>query len=218
MNEATLSTTYQPAQHVYDLMPELLANRRQNLKALATMSGGPVALSKRLGYKNASYITQMYAEPGSSKHARSFVEKRARIFEQQLGLPAGLMDETHEVFLRKVRQYLPAVSLSSEHMLPTPHIAVAPPAPLPPGSRVDPAGVPSVRMLVPPPAGATQVNADAAEMAARAMQVIATITGGEGVNLPPPKLLKIAEMTLRDAAEHGVLRESFVQELVRLMK
>jgi hypothetical protein len=63
-------------------------NRRTNLRALVEQWGGPLPLSKKLGYKNASFISQM-----SGPHpTREVTEKSARRIEQKLGLPAGWMD------------------------------------------------------------------------------------------------------------------------------
>lgn len=63
-------------------------NRRANLRLLIDQWGGPKPLSKKLGYRNASFLVQM-AGPHPT---REVTEKTARAIEVKLELPAGWMD------------------------------------------------------------------------------------------------------------------------------
>jgi len=65
--------------------------RRKNLRQLTKDWGGPLPLSIKLGYSNASFIVQM-AGPNPS---REISEKTARRIEAALGLPSGWMDQAH---------------------------------------------------------------------------------------------------------------------------
>lgn len=68
---------------------DIFSNRRANLRDLIDQWHGPLALSKKLGYSNASFVVQM-AGPNPN---REVTEKTARKIEQTLGLPPGWMDE-----------------------------------------------------------------------------------------------------------------------------
>lgn len=64
--------------------------RRDNLRALMQKETA-TAISKRLGYKFPSYLSQL-AGPNPS---REITEKTAREFEKRLALPAGYLDRKH---------------------------------------------------------------------------------------------------------------------------
>jgi hypothetical protein len=184
-------------------MTQALDRRRANLRILADLSGGPVALSKRLGYANASYVVQMYA-PEDSKWSRPVTEKRARAIEAKLGLPADLMNEPSEHFAKMAQQFVkrgaPAAA-SADPEVPPARIVMAP--------QQAPGQPPLVASVAP----------DAAEMASRALQVVGQVLENEGMSLPPLKFANVAQLTISDAAAHeGVPREEYVQQLVRLMK
>jgi hypothetical protein len=68
---------------------DILANRRSNLRNLIEQWYGPLALAKKLGYTNASFLVQMCGP----NPTREVTEKTARKTEQALGLPAGWMDD-----------------------------------------------------------------------------------------------------------------------------
>lgn len=70
---------------VYDI-------RRENMRQLVKEWGGPLALSMKLGYANASYIVQL-AGPHPT---REISEKTARGVEERLALSAGWMDVEHK--------------------------------------------------------------------------------------------------------------------------
>lgn len=63
--------------------------RRDKLRSLIEEWGGPKPLSKKLGYKNASFLVQM-AGPNPT---RDVTERTARSIEQKLELPRGWMDK-----------------------------------------------------------------------------------------------------------------------------
>jgi hypothetical protein len=67
--------------------------RRDNLRRLIDQWGGPKALGVKLGYKNASFLVQM-AGPHPT---REITETTSRKVEQELDLPAGWMDQQHEI-------------------------------------------------------------------------------------------------------------------------
>lgn len=63
-------------------------NRRENLRALAKARGGTNALARELGYRSASYLSQMIG----AKHSRPVTEDTARDIETKLGLAEGSLD------------------------------------------------------------------------------------------------------------------------------
>lgn len=66
--------------------------RRANLRRLIQEADGPSELARRLGFKNASYLSHV-AGPSASK---PIGEHAARHIEGALGLPAGWLDQkTH---------------------------------------------------------------------------------------------------------------------------
>lgn len=64
-------------------MQTTLDYRRENLRKLIEQWGGPLPLSKKLGYANASFLVQM-AGPHPT---REVSEKTARTIEMKLELP-----------------------------------------------------------------------------------------------------------------------------------
>lgn len=66
--------------------------RKVNLRALVAKYEGPSALSKKLGYSNGSYISQMIGP----RPIRPLNEKTCRKIELKLGLPARWMDQDHQ--------------------------------------------------------------------------------------------------------------------------
>lgn len=69
---------------------DVIALRKENLRALAVQWGGPVNLAKQLGLKGSSYLSQL-----ASGH-RAFTEKTARKYEDKLGLSLGWFDQDHD--------------------------------------------------------------------------------------------------------------------------
>lgn len=181
-------------------MSQTLDNRRANLRALAELCGGPVALSKRLGYKNASYVVQMYAQDQSSKWARPVTEKRARAIEEALGLPNDLMNESPEHFVKMAMQYVgaPAARGAATPSLPPVKISVAPAAPRPTGRAPAPL-------------------ADA-ELMGNVIRMVGQVLESEGVNLPPLKFSEVAALGLSDTIEHGQPRPEYLAQIIRLLK
>lgn len=69
----------------------LLDLRRNNLRALREQRG-PEALSRELGLKGTSYLSQLI-----HRH-RAITERTARSWEKKLGMPSGWFDKQHEEF------------------------------------------------------------------------------------------------------------------------
>lgn len=69
-------------------MQSLFDNRRTNLRMLIDQWGGPLPISRKLGYRNASFIVQM-AGPNPT---REISERTARKIEEALGLAPGWLD------------------------------------------------------------------------------------------------------------------------------
>lgn len=67
---------------------KLTDNRRENVRALVELRGGVSKLSRALGYKNPSFISQM----AGPEPTRDITEKTARRIEQVLNLPMGSLD------------------------------------------------------------------------------------------------------------------------------
>jgi hypothetical protein len=182
-------------------MSQTLDNRRANLRALAELCGGPVALSKRLGYKNASYVVQMYAQDQSSKWARPVTEKRARAIEEKLGLPSDLMNESPEHFVKMAMPFVGSGATTrgaATPSLPPVKIAVAPSAPRPVGR---PASAPTD-----------------AELMGNVIRMVGQVLESEGVNLPPLKFSEVAALGLSDTIEHGQPRPEYLAQIIRLLK
>lgn len=70
-------------------MPNLSDTRRANIRALVDERGGLTKLSKILGYKNPSFLSQMLSVGGAT---REVTERTARRIEDALGLPSGHLD------------------------------------------------------------------------------------------------------------------------------
>lgn len=66
--------------------------RKINLRTLIARYGGPSALAKKLGYSNATFISQMIGP----KPIRPLSEKTCRKIETALELPPMWMDQDHE--------------------------------------------------------------------------------------------------------------------------
>lgn len=64
--------------------------RRQNLRLLTAQWGGPTGLAKKLGLSGPSYLSQL------TRGTRPITEKTVRKIEQQLDLPHGWLDGTHD--------------------------------------------------------------------------------------------------------------------------
>ncbi|MDP2262656.1 MAG: hypothetical protein Q8K24_05805 [Hydrogenophaga sp.] len=62
--------------------------RRENLRRVIANNGGPVAVAKRIGHANASYLVQM-AGPHPT---RKVSEKTARLVERSLDMPERSLD------------------------------------------------------------------------------------------------------------------------------
>jgi hypothetical protein len=74
---------------------EILARRRNNLRAIAAQRGGVTGLAKPLGYSGPSYLSQMIGP----QHNRPITEGTARHIEQALGLAIGWLDQDHGYFI-----------------------------------------------------------------------------------------------------------------------
>lgn len=73
-------------------MKTVYDTRRDNLRQLIKVWGGPTSLAKKLGHTNGSYIAQL-----AGPHPRRDVsEKVAREIEAKLGLALGYLDQPHD--------------------------------------------------------------------------------------------------------------------------
>jgi hypothetical protein len=63
--------------------------RRANIRLLVEQRGGLTKLSRLLGYKNPSFLSQMLSETAAT---REVTERTARRIEEALGLPADHLD------------------------------------------------------------------------------------------------------------------------------
>ena len=66
----------------------LADTRRANVRALVKANGGTTAVSKRLGYRNASFLSQQLGP----KPTREVTEKTARALEEEFKLAPGSLD------------------------------------------------------------------------------------------------------------------------------
>lgn len=73
-----------------DAIVKIEAVRKANLQQLAKQMGS-AELSRKLGYRHPSYLTQMIGPSAN----RPLSEKNARKYEQQLGLTNGWFDQQH---------------------------------------------------------------------------------------------------------------------------
>ena len=70
-------------------MTDVHTTRQKNLRELVTQWGGASPLGKKLGYSNASFVSQMV-------HGhRPITDANARKIEKALGLVAGWLDREH---------------------------------------------------------------------------------------------------------------------------
>ena len=67
----------------------VLDTRRERLRELMRVRGGPGALAKKLGYSSGSYLSQV-AGPTPT---RDISERVARAMEKLMGLPEGWLDQ-----------------------------------------------------------------------------------------------------------------------------
>lgn len=72
-------------------MKSIYEIRRDNVRELIKVWGGPTSLAKKLGHANGSYLAQI-AGPNPR---RDISEKVAREIESKLGLTAMWLDHTH---------------------------------------------------------------------------------------------------------------------------
>lgn len=72
------------------------ARRRANLRAIAAQWNGVTGLSKKLGYRGPSYLSQMIG----ANHSRPVSESTARQIEHAVGLPQGWLDQEHADLVR----------------------------------------------------------------------------------------------------------------------
>lgn len=69
-------------------MRKITEVRRDNLRAVVARMGGGTKVAATLGYRSASFLSQMVGP----KPSREITEKSAREFEAKLGLPEGDLD------------------------------------------------------------------------------------------------------------------------------
>jgi len=98
-------------------MSKISESRRVNIRALVDERGGITKLSRLLGYKNPSFLSQMLSNGGAT---REVTERTARRIEEALGLPAGHLDREPEAPLRApVPDQQSAVPVRSAQSAPT---------------------------------------------------------------------------------------------------
>lgn len=73
-------------------MASIFDIRRENLRRLFREHGGASELSRKLGYTNPSFMTQV-AGPNPT---RRVTDKNARRYEKELGLPEWWIDTAHD--------------------------------------------------------------------------------------------------------------------------
>jgi hypothetical protein len=78
--------------------------RRANIRLLVEQRGGLTKLSRILGYKNPSFLSQMLSETGAT---REVTERTARKIEEALGLPADQIDQPPEDPIHRTLAALP---------------------------------------------------------------------------------------------------------------
>lgn len=76
-----------------------MADRKARLKAYVEENGGTNAVARRLGYANASFLSQMLGP----KAIRDVSEKTVRRYERKLGLPTGYFDRDQPITADVVR-------------------------------------------------------------------------------------------------------------------
>ena len=175
-------------------------HRRANLRMIIAHFGGPALLSRRLGYRNASYIVQM----SGPTPARDVSAKTARMIEKELKLPIGWMD--------RAQTTLPPLPYaltqdSSAEQSPTRIEEEKTPAKSPTQISDKETLTTSTRAA---PAKVSFV-VDVIHQVGKAVE-------DSGVQIPPAKMADVIAMAYEDAQEHGSLRISFVQQIMRLLK
>lgn len=70
------------------VLSKIATIRRDNLRTLCDIHGGGAALARKLGYKTASFMSQM----AGPRPTREVTEKSARAIEEALELARGTMD------------------------------------------------------------------------------------------------------------------------------
>lgn len=162
------------------VLSKIATIRRDNLRTLCNIHGTS-ALSRRLGYRSPSFLSQMVGP----KPAREVTEKSAREFEQRLEMPEGTLDR--------------------EGWDPTmPEHPVAPQSLMP--------------LPVATPVAADPVTANAS-VVSDVIRVISAVSASEQVNVSPSKFPDVVAMSFADSMEHGgVPRESFIKQLIHLLK
>lgn len=86
---------------------KIVTLRRENLRRLIKERGGAKAAAEKLGYTNASFISQM-AGPNPKKNIS---EKQARTIEEAFALPEGWLDEAEPSLQHKNNRELLESSL-----------------------------------------------------------------------------------------------------------
>ena len=72
-------------------MTSVYETRRENVRRLMKLWGGPTTLAKKLGHSNGSYLSQI-----AGPHPRRDISERvAREIEQKLALRLGYLDQEH---------------------------------------------------------------------------------------------------------------------------
>jgi hypothetical protein len=82
--------------------------RRANIRLLVEQRGGLTKLSRMLGYKNPSFLSQML----SDKPTREVTERTARSIEEALGLATDQLDQMPEDPIDRTIAALPAKVLA----------------------------------------------------------------------------------------------------------
>lgn len=98
---------------MYPPRKDLAEVRRNNLRQIVAQWGGPSALSKRLGYANASYLVQMVGPTPT----RDVTEKTATKIEQVLALlPGALSQGDMQANTTSIQSETPPVKISGGHI------------------------------------------------------------------------------------------------------
>ena len=96
-------------------MQNLSEIRRANIRALVQERGGLSKLSRLLGYKNPSFLSQMLS---ADNPTREVTEKTARSIEEAMGLPAGHLDQSSDVAAAPPRAVQVEVKHAPESLAP----------------------------------------------------------------------------------------------------
>lgn len=183
-----------------DAKQQVKEHRRANLRMIIAHFGGPAPLARRLGYRNSSYVVQM----GGPTPARDVSAKTARMIEAELQLPVGWMDCAQTA--------LPLLSHA-----PTQDNSVEKPS-----NNVEEAGTPAKTSTK---IAATETSASSPRATPAKVSFVVDVihqvgkaVEDSGVQIPPAKMADVIAMAYEDAQEHGSLRISFVQQIMRLLK